>query len=189
MAPIRNIFACLVHESPECIIDLVRNLHFLDPTSIILLYNGGRTTDLLNTGFPFATYNAIVHPSPKQMQWGNLHTFAVDCMQYALNELPFDTLTIVDSDQLATRRGYSEYLSPYLNGRERIGMFGNSPEVQDRATTVGPAQAAFKEIDLWRPYLRRFPEGEQKFVHWSFWPSTIFTNQAAWDLTRLFATD
>jgi hypothetical protein len=31
MAMLRNIFACLVHENTDCVIDLVRNLHFLDP--------------------------------------------------------------------------------------------------------------------------------------------------------------
>jgi hypothetical protein len=189
MAPIRNIFACLLHESPECIIDMVRNLHFLDSSSVILLYNGGKTPDLLNTNFPFERYGAIVHPSPKPMEWGRLHDFALDCMQFALNELPFDTFTIVDSDQLATRRDYSKYLAAYIEGHERLGMLGNSPGVQLHTTSHAPAQTAFREIELWRPYLRRFPQGEQKFVHWSFWPSTIFTNEAAWDLTRLFATD
>ena len=189
MAPIRNIFACLVHESPECVIDMVRNLHFLDPSSVILLYDGGRTLDLLNTGFPFESYGAIVHPSPRPMEWGRLHDFALDCMQFALNELPFDTLTIVDSDQLATRRGYSEYLTASIGGRKRLGMLGSSPQVQHHTTAHAPSQTAFKEIELWRPYLRRFPRGEQKFVHWTFWPSTVFTSEAAWNLTRLFATD
>jgi Methyltransferase domain/Glycosyl transferase family 2 len=189
MAAIRNIFACLVHESPECIIDMVRNLHFLDPSSVILLYNGGRTPDLLNSGFPFERYGAIVHPSPKPMEWGRLHDFALDCMQFALNELPFDTLTIVDSDQLATRRRYSEYLAARIGGYKRLGMLGNSSGVQHHTTASAPAQTALKEIELWRPYLRRFPHGEQKFVHWTFWPSTVFTNEAAWNLARLFATD
>ncbi len=189
MAPIRNIFACLVHESSECIIDLVRNLHFLDPASGILLYNGGRSPDLLNSGFNFEAYGAIVHPSPKRMEWGRLHDFALDCMQFALSELPFDTFTVVDSDQLATRRGYSEYLAGYIEGRERLGLLGSSPGVQHHTTSIAPAQTAFKEIELWRPYLRRFPQGEQKFIHWSFWPSTVFTDDAARNLTRLFATD
>jgi predicted O-methyltransferase YrrM len=189
MSSIRNIFACLVHESPECAIDLVRNLHFVDPSSVILLYNGGQTPDLLNTGFPFETCNAIVHPSPKPMEWGRLHDFALDCMQFALDELTFDTITIVDSDQMATRQGYSEYLAAYVQSRERLGMLGNSPGVQHPTTSQAPAQTAFRELELWRPYLRRFPNGEQKFVHWSFWPSTVFTNAAAWEITRLFATD
>lgn len=187
-SPARNVFACLVHESRECVIDLVRNLRFVDPSSHILLYNGGGDPDLLKR-FPFESVAAIVHPSPRPMQWGRLHDFALDCMQFALSELSFDTLTIVDSDQLATRRGYSEYLRRFVQGRNRLGMLGNSPGVLPSATKHGPAQTAFQEIDLWRPYLRRFPYGEQKFVHWSFWPSTVFTNQAAWDLTRLFATD
>ena len=189
MALIRNIFACLVHESPECVIDLVRNLHFLDPDSVILLYNGSRAPNLLSTSLPFEAYGAIMHPSPKPMEWGRLHDFALDCMQFALRELPFDTLTIVDSDQLATQRGYSEYLAKYIDGRERLGLLGNSPGVQHHTTSLAPAQTAFREIELWRPYLRRFPQGEQKFVHWSFWPSTVFTDEAALNLTRLFATD
>ena len=189
MASIRNVFACLVHDSQECVVDLVRNLHFLDPDSVILLYNGGRSLDLLNTGFPFEAYGSIVHPSPKPMEWGRLHDFALDCMQFALKQLPFDTITIVDSDQLATRAGYSEYLAEHVRGRNRLGLLASTAQVQHHTTSHGPAQTAFNEIEMWRPYLRRFPQGEQKFVHWSFWPSTVFTEEAARNLTRLFATD
>ena len=32
MDKIHNIFACLVHENRECVIDLVRNLRALDPS-------------------------------------------------------------------------------------------------------------------------------------------------------------
>lgn len=189
MAPIRNIFACLVHESSECVIDLVRNLRFLDPASAILLYNGGHTSELLTTGFPFDRYGAVVHPTPSPMAWGRLHDFALDCMRFALKELPFDTFTIVDSDQLGTRAGYSNYLATVIEGHREIGLLSSSPGVLHPATHVGPAQTAFKEIEMWRPYLRRFPQGEEKFVHWSFWPSTVFSVDAARDLTHLFATD
>ncbi|HLP57512.1 MAG TPA: hypothetical protein VK186_01725, partial [Candidatus Deferrimicrobium sp.] len=48
---IRNIFACLVHENIECVVDLVRNLSYQDPSSQILLYNGGKDSALLNN-FP-----------------------------------------------------------------------------------------------------------------------------------------
>jgi hypothetical protein len=184
----RNVFACLVHESQECVADLVRNLRFLDPSSIVLLYNGGTDTQLLQR-HRFESLGAIVHPSPKPCEWGRLHDFALDSMQFALNEFTFDTLTIVDSDQLITRVGYSRYVGNFIVGRDRLGMLASSPGVLPHTTTHGPAQSAFTEIELWRPYLRRFPQGEQKFVHWSYWPSTVFTNQAAWDLTRLFATD
>jgi predicted O-methyltransferase YrrM len=186
---IRNIFACLVHENPECVIDLVRNLRALDPSSVILLYNGGRCPDLLDRHFPFERYGAVIHPSPRPVTWGTLHQFALDSMQYALETFEFDTLTIVDSDQLATRAGYSEYLGRYLGQfRTRPGMLGNAPAVMPSYTRAGPAATAFQEIDLWRPFLRRFPSGEQKFVHWSFWPSTVFTAEAARDLTELFKT-
>ena len=100
---VRNIHACLVHESVECVVDLVRNLRFLDPSSVILLYDGGPDPDLLKSGFSFERHGAIVHPSPQPMKWGRLHQFALDSMRFALANIPFDSLTIVDSDQLLTR--------------------------------------------------------------------------------------
>jgi hypothetical protein len=189
MGTFRNVFACLVHESLECVIDLVRNLRALDPASTLLLYNGGTDPDLLNHGFPFERYGAELHPSPRPLDWGRLHDFALDCMEFALEAIPFDTLTIVDSDQLGTRPGYSDYLSANLIGRSGLGMLVNAPGVQPAQTRIGPAIAAYQEMELWRPFLRRFPAGEQKFVHWSFWPSTIFTADAARDLVTLFRND
>jgi cephalosporin hydroxylase len=121
------------------------------------------------------------------MRWGYLHGFAVDCMRFALESLPFDTITIVDSDQLAARPGYSDYLAAFLASRPRVGLLGNSPAPQGNAPKTPPAITARREIDLWRGFLRRFPDGEAKFVHWSFWPSTVITAAAARDLVKLFS--
>ena len=189
MDRIRNIFACLVHENEECVIDLVRNLRALDPFSLILLYNGGPNPDLLNHGFPFKRHGAVIHPAPRPAVWGRLHQFALDCMAWAIENHPFDTLTIVDSDQLAARAGYSEYLASHIEPARRIGLFGNSTGVQTTGTRIGPAEVALRETELWRPLLRQFPEGEAKYPHWCFWPSTVFVSDAARDLTRLFATN
>ncbi len=189
MAAIRNIFACLVHESQECVIDLVRNLHYLDPASVILLYNGGANRELLGNGLIAEKYGAVAHPSSRPLAWGRLHEFALDCMEFALTNLPFDTLTIVDSDQLCVRRAYSEFLSRAIEGRSGVGVLSSAASVLSSSCQIGPVQAAFQELDLWRPLLGRFPEGERKFAHWSFWPSTVFTADAARDLTRLFATN
>src|SRR5215510_4043408 len=189
MNKIRNIFACLVHENQECVIDLVRNLRYVDSDSPIILYNGGHNPDLLHGSFPFEQYGAVLYPTPRPLTWGWLHNFALDCMQFALEHFPFDTMTIVDSDQLGTRAGYVNYLAQFLHQCPNVGLLGNAPMVQPSYTLVGPAVAALKERDLWSPFLRRFPEGEQKVVYWSFWPSTVFTADAARDLTQLFATD
>ena len=182
----QNIFACLVHESQECVIDLVRNLRYMDPSSRILLYNGGKHSHLLDCYFPFERYGVVVHPRPRLMSWGRLHDFALDCMQFALENHPFDTLTIVDSDQLGMRSGYSDYLARFLHDQSEVGLLGCSPGIQAPNTEVGPAVAAYREIDLWRSFLRCFQNGEQKFVHWTFWPTTIFTAVAARELLNLF---
>lgn len=184
---VRNVFACLVHESQECVVDLVRNLRYHDPDSLILLYNGGANRALLEQGFPFARYGALIHPEARPMKWGWLHGFALDCMRYSLANLSFDTLTIVDSDQMALRPGYSGYLRKAI--KPNTGLLGNSPGVQGPHTRVPPAAQAWREVGLWRPFLSRFPHGEEKFVHWSFWPSTVFTAAAARALVDLFATD
>ena len=186
---ILNVFACLVHENLDCVIDLVRNLRHLDPSSTVLLYDGSSNGSLLDGTFAFDRYGAIVHPSPRRMQWGRLHDFALDCMRYALEHLPFDTLTIVDSDQLGLRPGYSVWLAEYLARESQVGMLSNSPEYQGPSTKIQPARIAHAEIELWRPFLRRFADGESKFVHWSFWPSTVFTADAARDLVKLFDVD
>jgi predicted O-methyltransferase YrrM len=183
--PLRNVFACLVHERQESVIDLVHNLHVLDPESPILLYNGGDDARLL-AGFPFERYGAEVVPGARPMAWGWLHPFALDCMAFALDHVAFDTLTIVDSDQLAVRGGYSRYLARFPFDC-RTGMLGSSPAVETAATAVAPARAAHQERELWVPLLRCFAGGEEKFVHWTYWPSTVFFHDACRDLVETFA--
>jgi Methyltransferase domain len=187
--PFRNIFACLVHENVECVVDLVRNLRFLDPASTVLLYNGGEDPRLLQGTFPFEALGVVAHPAPRPMQWGRLHDFALDCMRHAIAHLPFDTLTIVDSDQLALRTGYSARLASSVAQERGVGMFGNHPFCLGPDSKLAVARAAYNEIELWRPFLERFPGGESKFVHWSFWPSSVFTAEAARALVKICDED
>ena len=44
---------------------------------------------------------------------------------------------------------------------------------------------AWREFDLWRPFLRRFVHGERCWPTWTFWPGTVFTREAAADLVEL----
>jgi len=187
---IRNIYACLVHESLDCVIDLVRNLHHNDPASIIMLFNGGSTLSLHPSLFPFEEFGASIHPLRKPVSYGYLHEFALECMELALDNFTFDTLTIVDSDQLSLQKGYSEFLGTFLSNRPDVGLLSNRPErVTAMDSHIWTSIKAFEEIELWRPLLRRYPQGEDKFVHWSFWPSTVFTYDAIKDLVKEFKTN
>lgn len=189
---IKNIYACLVHESEDSIIDLVRNLHYHDPDSSILLYNGGTNANLINSHFPFEKFGAVVHPRPLPVKHGYLHTFALECMKFALENFSFDSITMVDSDQLSIRPGYSEYLGQFLSAKNNVGMLSSLPvriTAGDTNPAVWPAIQAFKEYELWNPFLQKFPDGESKFVHWTFWPSTVFTKVAVSDLIKLFGED
>ena len=63
-AALRNVYACLVHESQECVVDLVRNLRCLDPDSQVLLYNGGSDRRLLEPRSCFEKLGAIPARQP-----------------------------------------------------------------------------------------------------------------------------
>lgn len=186
-SPFKNIYACLVHENEDCIIDLVRNLHHHDPGSSILLFNGSGDSQLMNGSFPYQNFGATIHPEPVPVEHGYLHPFALRCLEFALDKYLFDTLTIVDSDQLALKPDYSAFIAGYLRNKTNVGLLSSKPEkISPGNTEIWPAIQAFKEYELWKPLLKQFPNGEEKFVHWTFWPSSVFTRDAAKELTRLF---
>lgn len=183
-----HVLACLVHEAPECILDLVDNLRFLDPDAAVLLYDGG--TAGVCAGLRLGGRTGVaVHPSPRPLGWGRLHDFAVDCLRYAATELDAASLTVVDSDQLAIRPGYSRRLGSFLDAHPQAGCLASLPGVQPRSTLIGPAQAAWSEFEHWRPYLSRFPDGERRFPHWTFWPASVFTRAAADALVAMWGDD
>jgi predicted O-methyltransferase YrrM len=184
-----NLFACLVHENPDSVGDLVRNLSHLDPDSTILLYDGGRDPGLLQRRFDMDGPQPIVHPAPTPQQWGRLHGFAIDCMRFALTKIGFDTLTVVDSDQLLLRPGYSAHLARFLAVHPEAGMLGSAPGSQPRTTRAPAAISAWREHDRWRSLCRRFPNGEAAFPQWTFWPTTVFSAAACRDLVRSFDED
>lgn len=187
--PLKNVYACLVHENEECILDLVRNLHFHDPSSMILLFNGGNNRKLFSNEAQLKQFGAVIHPASFPVKYGYLHQFALSCMQFASDNFKLDTLTIVDSDQLSVRSGYPEYLKQAFSAPD-IGLLSPKPKrltVTDTSDPqVWPTAQAFKEYDLWKPFLQKFEKGEEKFVHWTFWPSTVFSADAARDLVKLF---
>jgi glycosyltransferase involved in cell wall biosynthesis len=181
---IANVHAVLVHEAPECVVDLVRNLRFHDPDSPILLYDGSPRGDLLDPRLPWRRWGVEVVPEPRPMRWGRLHGFALDCIAH-MGTRDFDLLTIVDSDQLLLRSGYARTIAALI-GAVRASVLSSDPARHDAATTVPPCRTAQAERELWRPFLRRFPDGEDQFVHWSFWPATAIGADAARDVAQLF---
>lgn len=182
-----NLLACLVHENRPVVDDLVANLRAFHPGSPVLLYNGGPEAGLLD-GLG-RLEGVVVHPDPTPQRWGALHGFALDCMRFALREVPFDTMTVVDSDQLALRGGFEEALAEAVRGRPRLGVLSSAPGRQPSRTREGPARTLYREAALWRPFLARFPGGADALVHWTFWPATVFTRAGAEALVGLFDTD
>ena len=181
-----NIHACLVHEEPDCVADLVANLRHFDPDSLVLLYDGSEGQRLTRMGALVEGDGVLVHPDPRPMAWGRLHGFAFDAMRYAVESLDFTTMTIVDSDQLLLRSGYSQALGDHLRRNRGIGCLVSSDGgTQPRDTRSALASMAWREFDLWRPFLRRFARGEQSWPTWTFWPATVLTREAVTDVVEL----
>ena len=185
VAPLANVYAVLVHERPECVVDLVRNLRWHDDRSPILLYDGSAGGTLLDPRLPWARWGVEIVTNPRPMRWGALHGFALACIAHLAGR-DYDALTTVDSDQLLLRKGYPEFLGRHL-GRRAFGVLSSDPRPQGRDTRVPPAQAAHAERALWQPLLDRFPNHAESFVRWSFWPATVLGAAAAQDIARLFA--
>jgi hypothetical protein len=152
------------------------------------LYNGSNDPHLIPRDFSFGSFGAIIHPKPVPARHGYLHRFALESMEFALSNFNVDCLTIVDSDQLSIRSGYPDFLSQFIASQTIVtGMLSSKPERVDRNNrTNHVALQAFREYELWKPLLNNFANGEEKFVHWSFWPSTVFMADAARDLVKIF---
>lgn len=201
LRPLRNVYICLVQESQECVVDLVRNLRCLDPDSLVLLYDGSAESRLLEPASCFDKLGARVHPGARPIDSHQRHLFVLDCMRFALSELPFDTLTIVDADQLALRRGWSRLLAQQIGARraepQPLGLLGcgsgpageAGPEPQPKSTRITPAMLAWQEIELWRPLLQRFRDGQREFPRWAAWPGMVITREAAASISEWFESD
>lgn len=189
MTVLSNIFACLVHEQLDCVADLVRNLRCLDPDSMVVLYNGGTTLQQVELQRLCDAMGAILHPQSRPLAYGRVHDFALDCMRFISTNFAADTLTIIDSDQLGLRPGYSHYLAHHLPTQGQVGLLTNAPMPQLPTTAIGPAVTAWREFELWKPFLRRFPQGEMQFGRWTFWPASVFTSEAARCLVRFWDGD
>jgi len=188
--PLHNVYACLVHERLDCVIDLVRNLRHLDGESRILLYDGSNGGNLLDARLPWPRWGVEIVPKARPIKWGKLHNFALDCARHLQTTgARYDAMTIVDSDQLGLRTGYADFLARRLGNRSGLGLLSSDPSHQGPQTRIPPAATAQQEVELWRPFLRRFQGGENRFVHWSFWPSTVLMAEALEALVDLFDHD
>jgi glycosyltransferase involved in cell wall biosynthesis/predicted O-methyltransferase YrrM len=183
----RAVFACLVHEKADCVVDMVKNLRFFNPDVTILLYNGGNDADLLANHTQLHENDAIIVPNAQPQPYGYLHGFAVDCMDFALKCGDFDSMTIVDSDQLCLRSGYVPMLADFFKKHPNAGLLSSMPaRVLPHQIQHSTAVQAYREQALWKPLLDAFPNSHDAFVHWTFWPSTVFSYAAVRDLVALF---
>jgi len=180
---LKHVFACLVHEDADCVVDLIRNLQFFEPDAEILLYDGSAGS-LLEHAPTFEELGAVMHPAPRTQTWGRLHDSVFDCLELGRVRFSFDAMTFVDSDQLLAGRGYVEAVRAALERQPQVGVFGTpNPSLG----AVWAAAHELRERELWEPFLERFPGGlaQQYPANWIFWPGTVITGAAGAALCAL----
>lgn len=193
-----NVFSCLVHEKPDVIWDMVCNLRCLDPASCVLLYNNGSASLLQDHRFQ-SDPRVCIHPRPKPQRYGALHGYMIDCMRWACQNMEFDTITNVDSDQLLLRPGYTGRLAQTIEQNPNLGLLRSSPATPqwpsnkpaasgDRHFLTYPQRTALAEFGPWRPFLMKYEGALECFPLWTFWPGTVFSRQAAETILSLLDT-
>ncbi len=214
--PIKNVFACLVHEKPDVIWDMVCNLRYLDPASCVLLYNNSGSAALLDDCRFRSDPHVLIYPETKRHPYPWSHGSMLNCMRWACRDRDLDTITNVDSDQLLLRPGYTERLTQVFAQFPNFGMLQSSPVTlgwpADSATALiplgfvgglsGPAVinypqfTALNELQSWGPFLGKFDRGSgyrysglNHFPKWSFWPAVAFSRQAAQATLTLYDSD
>ncbi len=199
----KNVFACLVHEKPDVIRDMVCNLRYLDPPSHILLYNNSGDASFLEDHRFLGDSHILIYPEPKRQPLHTLHGYMIDCMRWVCDKADFDTITNVDSDQLLLRPGYTERLGQIMTQHPNMGMLrsssvtlgwpsdGNSSVIplgftSEAAVINYPQLTALDELKAWAPFLKKFANdsgyrfsGLSHFPRWSFWPATVFRRRGA----------
>ncbi len=186
----RHAHAVLVHEQPASALDLVRNLQALDPGSAILLYNGSADPLLLER-IGWQGDNVHVVPGAQKLGWGNLLPFLVATGQFARELGGFDALTIVDSDQLLLRAGYTAMLERVFAAHPRAGMLVTSPRKTpaERIAFHMPTRDALLEADRWKPVFGSKASLDAHWGRWTFWPATVFSGAGLAAFTERWETD
>lgn len=184
-ASLKNIFAVLVHEHPDSVVNLIQNLRISDPGSRIILYDGSGCEQIVDCGINWAAMDVEFVPKASRLRWGELHEFAISAIEHA-GLSTYDIMTFVDSDQLMIRRGYSDFLANKIEldfGVLTTGVCRHGPD-----SPLLAVRELHSEWYIWQRYLNRFANAEEAFVRSTFWPGTVVSAEAARDIAREFRT-
>jgi hypothetical protein len=185
-----NVLACLVHDPFDCAVDLVRNLNHLAPESLPIVYVDRPHLEPFAERWAGEGLRAVLHPDPGPVPvrdtLARTWWFALDVMRLARRLCRFDALTIVESDQLLVKSGFTRAVLAALEGHPRCGLLGSSQAGvrQGPRSPLAIARRAHAELPAWRPLLERFPGWNRSFVQYSFWPSLVLSAGAVDELLR-----
>ncbi|RXI98197.1 hypothetical protein DS745_17825 [Anaerobacillus alkaliphilus] len=135
-------FAVLVHENKELIKQLILNINHYCPNSYVVLYNGGKNSNLCTD------LNVPVCPTSKQLKYGNLAMYFVETMEWLEEiELEYDYFINIDSDALFFRKGFEEFIEEQMQDADYMAV---KLRIPDKNWTCG--KSFIKEKDTWKPF-------------------------------------
>lgn len=135
-------FALLVHNKRELVKQLIDNIRYFCPNSIIVLYNGGDDPNLVKN------LGVMVCPTSKKIKYGNLSLYFLETMEW-LNEIEmdYDYFINIDSDALFIKEGYEDFIDQQMSDCDFMAVSLRSPK---KHWFVG--RQFKKEIKRWEPF-------------------------------------
>lgn len=107
------VFAILAHEAKDCLRDLVDNLRDFEPPGRIVVFNGGRSSDLTEG------LDIELCPLSKPLQLHKLLSFHTGVMRWLVDrQVAYEYLVCLDSDMLLLRPGFGQYLDAQMRDHE-----------------------------------------------------------------------
>lgn len=116
-------FAILVHDNRELVKQLIDNIRYYCPNSIMMLYNGGEDPTLCDgLGVP-------VCPSSRKLERGWTTVYFLETMEWLEKQgIEYNYFINIDSDALFIRKGYEEFIQNEMKDTDYMAVKLRIPE-------------------------------------------------------------
>jgi hypothetical protein len=119
----RICFGILVHNNRELVKELIENVRFFCPNSIIVLYNGGDDPTLCNDlGVPIC-------PFSRKLERGFTTIYFLETMEWLEEQnVEYEYFINIDSDAIFFRKGYEEFIEEQMIHTDYMAVDLRIPE-------------------------------------------------------------
>ncbi|MFC0472494.1 glycosyltransferase family 2 protein [Halalkalibacter kiskunsagensis] len=137
-------FAILVYKNKELIKQLIRNIKFFCPNSLLVIFNGGQDPNLVND----LDNDVLTYPYSRKLKYGFTSIYLIEIMEWLQeNDIHFDFLINLDCDVLFYRSGFEKYIEEQMADVDYMGI--DIKTLDDEAYLLNNLK---KEQNMWKQF-------------------------------------